>query len=178
MGLKFVVSEILELTASVISGRRLSQLSCSPSMNCAIMVLTVRLARSVGLSRGEYGAVYCNSHPSSRIYSLKARLVNYVPLSHTNGRGTPKCPRIRSRNALIRILTRNEYLTRNDNKINKKLKLLIGTGANSCYIKKEIYKSRNELRDQREMEICKQQSEIEMRHLTGGNFFFVSIDRY
>jgi len=28
------------------------------------------------------------------------------------------------------------------------------------------------------MEICKQQSEIEMRHLTGGNFFFVSIDRY
>jgi len=58
MGLSFVVSEILELTASVISGRRLSQLACSPSMNCAIMVLTVRLARSVGLSWGEYGAVY------------------------------------------------------------------------------------------------------------------------
>jgi len=72
-------------------------------MNCAIMVLTVRLARSVGLSWGEYGAVYCNSHPSSRIYSLKARLVNYVPFSHTNVRGTPKCPRIRSRNALIRV---------------------------------------------------------------------------
>jgi len=37
------------------------------------------------------------------------------------------------------------YLTRYDNKINKKLKILIDTGATFCYIRTGIYKNKNEL---------------------------------
>jgi len=37
------------------------------------------------------------------------------------------------------------YLTSNGSKINKKLKILIDTGATSCYIRTGIYKNKNEL---------------------------------
>jgi len=91
------------LSASDSSGSKLSQVFCPFSTFWAIIVLTVRFSRSVGFSRGQYGAVNLGSTPVSLRKSLNALLVNCEPLSHTSFLAAPKWLMIRSRKARIRV---------------------------------------------------------------------------
>lgn len=59
------------------------------------------MLRSVKFWWGLYGAV-CSICMTRLQSSLNDRLVNWVPLSHTNVLGVPKCPRILSLNAFSR----------------------------------------------------------------------------
>jgi len=75
-----VDSDVLVFTASKISGHFSSNFLWSCPANCAIMVLTVLFARSVGLSCGVYGAVNCCLIPISARKLFNIRLANCTPL--------------------------------------------------------------------------------------------------
>lgn len=65
----------------------------------------VRLARSVGVSCGQYGAVNICCTPISYRYFCKIRLANWLPLSVISSFCVPSLTRIRSRNAFTTLST-------------------------------------------------------------------------
>jgi len=87
--------------ASIISGQFWSQFLWSCPSNCAIMVLTVLFARSVGFSCGVYGSVNCWLIPISARKLLRTRLANCTPFSDRTTFGTPHLAIMRSLNTFL-----------------------------------------------------------------------------